>query len=881
MYTKAFEKLMAALSRSALVLTANARLTKHLVAEYDLAMRRSGVLAWPTPEVMPFYSWVSSLWEEHGRLPALTGVRALALWERIIEAGQASKSWPASGVAKASFDALRLMYEYGIALPKEDIYLTEEAKALKGWQAGYEGELRRLGFIGEAAIPAEATKLIDRGVPVANEVILAGFDELSPAIVAITGALRRRSVNVSCWPAPEDCPPAGRVETVACKDEEEEIIRAARWARSVYEPGKRIGVIVPGLERCRKEIIREFTAELDPASVLPGDGSRAVFNISLGVPLSDEPLVASALDILSIGGGKEKTGLLRRALSSRFMALDCAESFSRLDVRLREGNRLEAGLLELKAFLKGGASKRLGEWVDCLKEQRKKQLPGAWARAFTDLLDRIGWSKGLTLASGEYQSLAAWNRAMESLASLDDVLGNISRTEALSRLSSIARETIHQVETPDAGIQVLGVLEATGLWFDHVRVLGCHQFALPSEPSPNPFIPLNLQRAAGLPHATSERELEFARAVAGRLISCAPSVLVSWPLVSEDRELKVSSLFSGFPVLDEGPLPSARLMDMPLAALEELPLEGPLPVSEAEKATLRGGTSILKNQSICPFRAFAIHRLNARPLPQTELDLKPETRGSIVHAAMRLFWEDVRDSRRLQELKDSGGLRGYVENIAAKALHEADIPAPLSKRFMELEHQRLAALLMDWAEVELKRETGFRVKTVELEKELVIGGLSIKGRVDRIDETESGGEIILDYKTGSPDLKDWLSTRPMDPQLLVYCIGSKFDAVSFARIRPGECKFVGICVDDSLPGIKPYESDRFRDKTGGLDWKGLMAFWKEAVEGLAADFLAGKNGVDPNNGPNDNRACEYCELVLLCRHTGGPNEENEGDEHAG
>jgi ATP-dependent helicase/nuclease subunit B len=879
MYTKAFEKLAAALSRGAIVLTVNARLTRHLAAEYDLAMRRSGKTAWTTPAVMPFYSWVSGLWEEYGSIPALTGLRARVLWEKVVTADpQAPGSWPSSAVAGASFEAMRLMSEYGLELPKEEIYLTEEAKALKRWSASYGAELKRFGFIGEAELAFEVKRLIERGAQIPGEIILAGFDELSPAVSSIAGALTRQGAAVTFWPGAEDAAPSGEAGIIPCHDEEDEVIRAARWVRAVYTPGKRIGVIVPDLEQYRKAILREFTAELSPGAVLPEAPETSVFNISLGAPLSEEPLVGSALDILSIGEGKVKAALLLRALSSPFLSGRDALSFSKLDLKLRDENRMEASLFEGKALLHDeGAFLRLTEWLSWLKAAGKKQAPSAWAKAFTDLLGRIGWLKGMKLSSREYQALGAWNKALEGFACLDDVLGKISRAEAVSKFSAIVRETIHQVETPDADIQVLGLLEATGLWFDHIRVLGCHEYALPSEPSPNPFIPRNLQAAKGVPHSTSERELEFAKAITKRLLSSAPSVVVSWPVLSDDRELRVSPFFSGCAVLDEGALPSSRLLDMARAPMEDVPQDAPLPVGAQEKGALRGGTSILKNQSMCPFRAFAIHRLHAIVLPETELDLKSETRGSILHEAMKLFWEDVKDSRRLRELKDSGGLEKYVEAIASKALEGAKVPPPLSKRFMELEHKRLSNLLMDWAELELQRGVGFRVKTVELEKELEIGGLAIKGRVDRIDELEGGGELIIDYKTGSPRTKDWLTKRPMDPQLLVYSIDSAVEAVSFARVVPGECKFLGIAKDKPLPGMKPYDNDKFRQEAGDLDWDGLMRFWKEALEGLAKDFLAGVCDVDPNNLPNDNRACKYCGLEVLCRASDEDTDGNDDD----
>ncbi|MCC6502539.1 MAG: PD-(D/E)XK nuclease family protein [Deltaproteobacteria bacterium] len=885
MHTKAFEKLASAISRGAFVLTVNARLTRHITSEYDNSMRRSGKTAWPTASVMPFSSWVAGFREEYSNVPALTGLRARALWERIVSSDPlVSEAWPSSGVGRASFEAYRLMSEYSISLPEDEIYLTEESKALKRWAGAYEAELKRLGFTGEAQVNEEAKRLIERGALIPGEVILAGFDELSPAASSIAAALERQGSLVSRWPDPLDLPPQAEAALVECEDELEEVVRAARWVRSVYRPGMKIGVIVPDLDRYRRSIIREFTAELSPAAVLPGASVTSSFNVSLGAPLAEEPLVGSALAIISIGASKTHLSELMSALSSPFFAGDEIKEIAKVDLRLREQNRTEASLAEFKALLGGqGPSKRLGEWLDWMKGAGKKQAPGAWAKAFTDLLGRVGWLKGRELSSREYQGLAAWNKALEGFSCLDDVLGKISRGEAASRLISIARETIHQVETPDSDIQVLGLLEATGLWFDHIRVIGCHECALPAEPSTNPFLPPGLQALRRVPHSTGEIELEFARIVSKRLLSSAPSVIVSWPRSSDGRELNVSPLFRGCVKAIEGEMPSSRLLDMDPAPLEDGLPDGPVPVSEPEKAALRGGTSILKNQSICPFRAFALHRLYAKALPSTELGLKPEARGTLLHEAMRLFWEEVRSSSALKEMKESGGLKAYVDGIATKALEGAQLPPPLSTRFVELERQRLSALLLEWVEIECARGVGFHVKTTELEKTLEIGGLVVKGKADRIDELDGGGEAVIDYKTGNPARRDWLTRRPMEPQLLVYSVDGRFDAVSFARVSTGGCKFLGITRHErTLPGIKQYDDDKFKVEAEGLDWDSLMLFWKETLETLAKDFLAGVCEVDPNNLPGDDRACRYCELGPLCRvsELGRRGGADEGDEES-
>src|SRR4030065_580399 len=73
-------------------------------------------------------------------------------------------------------------------LPADDIYLTEEAKALKRWSALYAAELKRLGYIGEAQIASEVKRLIERGVRVPGRgsrigIIVPDLEQYRKAII--------------------------------------------------------------------------------------------------------------------------------------------------------------------------------------------------------------------------------------------------------------------------------------------------------------------------------------------------------------------------------------------------------------------------------------------------------------------------------------------------------------------------------------------------------------------------------------------------------------------------------------------------------------------------------------------------------------------------
>ncbi|WKZ34069.1 MAG: PD-(D/E)XK nuclease family protein [Thermodesulfobacteriota bacterium] len=869
------KRLIASMEKGAVVLTANLRLSRHLRAAFDREMARRGLLFWASPEVLPLSSWAASFWEERGSGPVLGSTASLALWERTVSAGGPGNGALGPAVIRKSYEAYGLINEYGIRLP-EEIYLTEEARALKGWAAAYENELKRLGFLDASGIPARAAGLIKKGgYALPSEVVIAGFDdEMSPAFSGLVLALRSAGARVSFWPG-EDATAPGEVSVRAYESEDEEAEQAARWAREVLKPGMRLGFIVPGLERYRDAVLREFSSELSPASVLPWAGEREVFNISLGMPLDREPLVRSALDLLSIGEKEVELDFISRVLRSSYFTDGGSIECARIDYALKEDNRCALSVEELKQMARrygaAGLEKKADAWVNWLRGSRQKDHPSGWARSFTDLLRKTGWLSGIKLSSTEFQAHKAWNSLLERLSSLDDILGKVTRAEAARRLALLAAETMHQPETPECNIQVLGLLESSGLSFDRTWIMGCHEHAMPGEPSPNPFIPVWVQREYGLPRSSSERELSFAKAAFERLIRSAPNITVSYPLFSDEKERRVSPFFRPFPAMDSRIEGSSRLEDHVAAGLsgrlEDAPACEPPPVSDEEKALIRGGTQVLKNQSLCPFRAFAIHRLGARAMPEAEPGLKPEARGRVIHAALKLFWEKVEGSERLKELHDNGAIDGYVENIADEAMKEARIKPPFKKRFFELERKRLASLLRGWVEVELKRGTRFRVKEIEAERITDIGGLALRGRVDRIDELEDGSELVIDYKSGKVSRYDWLTERPKEPQLLIYSAEGNFSGVSFARLVPGELRFVGISKYEGLPGIKPFESDgNFRKKADGKDWDGLMAFWKAALEGLVRDFMSGQAQIDPNGGVAGNEsACRYCELPAFCR----------------
>ena len=148
------------------------------------------------------------------------------------------------------------------------------------------------------------------------------------------------------------------------------------------------------------------------------------------------------------------------------------------------------------------------------------------------------------LDSEEFQTFKKWRELVLGLSELDPVLGSLRYDEALSWLARLSAETLFQPESEEVPIQVLGVLEAAGIEFDHLFVTGIHDEVWPQAVRPSPLLPAALQRAHKVPHASAEWELGFAQRMTALWLRAAPRVVLSHPMREGDRVFRPSPLLS-------------------------------------------------------------------------------------------------------------------------------------------------------------------------------------------------------------------------------------------------------------------------------------------------------------------------------------------------
>lgn len=885
-------ELMHALEDGATLVTVNRRLARHFHSRFITAMLARGHVVWETPDILPWSTWLVRCWSQI--LPAgeqdasrvqtlLNSFQEQALWERIIsESSEAELLLQVPATAKAAREAWKLLNEWQIQWPFPDSLMNEDTRAFTRWARLYVDRCAVHGWLDTAQLsPILAERLTQEKNLIATHVLLTGFDEFTPQQLELLDALKRCGTEVC---EVESAQSAGRAVRTGLADVTAEINAAALWARALFEQGNmtRIGVVVPNLAALRPRIEAIFDDVLLPETVLPRTPVfDRPYNITLGLPLSRYPIIHTALLILELVRGSLPLEKLSVLLRSPHLA-GAEEEVARralLDERLRKlgGLRVPIDVLgrfvgaldtagKLQPFACPVLAERLTHWRDALGTLLTRQAPSIWSASFTRLLKALGWPGQRPLNSHEYQTVAAWRELLEDFATLDAVVPSFDLVEAYTRFRGLVSGQVFQPKSPDVPVQVLGTLEAAGLSFDHLWVMGLSDDTFPTMGRPSPFIPIALQRQHGLPHATPEREAEYAQNLISRLITSAERVILSYPQSDGERPLRASALIGHVSELDK-PLHSsagapnycARIYGSRwLESLEDF--KAP-PVPKGERVS--GGASLFKDQAACPFRAFAVHRLRANALPTSQVGLDAATRGKLVHRALEYLWAELKSQDQLA--KTSGRtLERLVTHAAARAVaaFQAEYPHVITDRFAALEIRRLARLSRKWLCVERER-VPFTVVERELQHRISMGGLEIRTQVDRIDRLSDGRTIVIDYKTGKASPDDWVGERPADPQLPLYATeaGEDISAVLFAKLSTGEMRFVGFSREaDIVPGVQSFSQTRYSQKY--TSWEALFEAWRDVLERLGEAFQSGDAQVDPRAYP---ATCRHCWLGTFCR----------------
>ncbi|NIB41147.1 hypothetical protein HBA55_16205 [Pseudomaricurvus alkylphenolicus] len=862
-----------------LILTPNSRLRNKLQEAYNHHCQLQQLTTWPGARVHPLSEWIRENYLILLDQAAVEQPRVLAsefqqrqLWLDIIRAdSEGAELINPLRLATDAQSAYRSLLRWSLTIGDvQRQYGENEDLPLLRWATEFENKLDELGLQTFEHMQREVLKACRQGlVPGEQALTLVGFDDLPPLTRTTLDAisLRQRRCDAlsrrdpQLFQQPLQQPHCFRVRT---DNDEDEIRQAARWAHQLIEsdPTSTVAIISPNLGQVRNQVQQIFIEEFEPHYALPETPRYTLpFNFSAGIPLGSTPLISDALNLLRLNLSSRPLEDLVHLMNSPFWGAGtdvahCARVSQRLRSRLRPNLRVST-LRQICHQLAGGeASGELNypHWLDrtlqdfeSLKRRHSGQRPPSqWADFFLEQLNLLNWPGERRLDSNEYQQVTRWYELLEEFCRLDLTGTKLSLSEALDCLGQLAAGEHFQAQTPDSPIQILGILEGSGLVFSHCWVLGMNQRDWPPVPQPNPLLPLELQRAHGMPHADAERELNYAETLTRGYENSADEVIFSYAASEGDTPLHHSALIAHLPEKHPHFEAHSEHWQEYLKSCARSGqwqwvncLNAP-PVSKDELEQIKGGSQIFRNQAISPLAAFCIHRLGASLPLEPSLGLSAIDRGQILHNALADLWEKLKHQKALLELAQTE-LQSLVDTCLDRHLQAYRLKQPdqLGERYLQLEKRRQQQLILQWLELE-KQRPAFTVQSYEESIQTEFAGLPLRLRLDRLDRLDSGELILIDYKTGNPSPRSWGSDRPEEPQLPLYslCYKADVEAVVFAQINAREVAIKGL---GELPG----EHDGIipTARGGELDlpenWPDILNHWRTTLGQLGEDFLQG------------------------------------------
>jgi ATP-dependent helicase/nuclease subunit B len=883
-----------ALERGATVVTGNQRAARTLRHAFDRRNRTLELSSWRPAVVLAWDAWVAGLWrglliEGHVSQLLLNRTQEHAVWRAILDADSERHSLKSvDSLAEMAADAWKRLCSYNGQERLRGAAVSADTRAFQRWAAVFQRRCISEGFLAQAQLEEALRLAVEAGrVSPGGEIALVGFDAMTPAQSGLVEAIRVAGVIVR--DVRLDVSTDARI-LVEAADEHQELFVAARWVRELLErqPGSRVAVIVPGLEKQRAEIDRVFREVLAPElqSIEAGNESSP-YEFSVGVMLAGTPMVAAALDVLRWATEALPLERVSELLLSTYFAMGDSEfgvraAFDAYEMRKARMLRPEVSVDWLIAALDHSKRKaKLGRFMGALRSMRvivanrieggDRRTYAEWAGRMRELLEAAGWGAGAGENSVEFQTRKKWESALDELTTLDFDGVRVGFQRALEGVERIARETMFAPESREAPVQVMGPLEAAGSTFDAVWFLRGGDLTWPVAVGANPLLSWQMQGQLGMPGADTAGDGERVQAVTTRIAGSAGTVIFSYAKESSEGRQKHSPVLAGL-LLEKVSAAEVATDEIVRSIVELEVLEDSTRVRELPDQVIRGGARILELQAACGFRAFAEQRLWSTELEDSTLGMDARESGTVVHRVLQIFWDEVRTQSALKAMTPIERAALLDQCIMEGLRRTAELSATSwDAAYVDVQRERLRKLLGPWLEMELTRAP-FEVKLSEKEfRDERVGPLRLSVRMDRVDLVE-GGEVLIDYKTGDAAPADWLTGRPAAPQLPLYAVLSKertLQGVAFGLVRAGkDMAFKGY---EAKKGILPKAT-----KMRASSLESQVDEWEHVLIELATQFHAGDVRVDPNKYP---ATCEHCGQRILCRLDTASLERDEVEEN--
>lgn len=857
-----------------LVLASTERVSRHIKMHAAFLQSVSGKRSWfAKGKIRTVTQWIEDAWLE--LLPdeqLLNTVQELAVVKGVADrSGLLPENLISStSTARRIAQAYSQFIKFKLPADQDRFRFKREYEVFWQWRLLIEADCRKNSCVFRAELPGLLLTALHEGkVKVPRKVVLAGVLYLNPTERAVVDFLRDAGIEIVDLDFDGVATKPQLIRAVTQADEFEHVAERINSLLKPYiqtpQAAPSIAILVPDMEKYQAPLIEALTLTVSPASLLPAVGGNEVrepWDISSGATLGSRPMIRTAMGLLSITNRQADSDTFSRVLRSHWIGGHSIEGAQRaqVDIWLRENKGLNMGG---KDYLRALAASKVGcnIFTENLRGVLNAQesisgdlYPSEWAEFFEGSLARMGWPESESLSSANYQTLEAWGKALTVFRSLDYQLGPCNYDRAYMWLREVLETRAFQPRLSHvAPISIMTYSDAVGLKFDHVWMLGATSTTLPLPAEPNPFLPVDLLAAAGVPEATSDGQLAKAQRVVRALMMTSADITVS-SFEHDDRgsgvgpselfgpwtaPVKCTAVWDGFGGNEVGSL------DRSTYDAETVPVVG-----SEERKSLAGGVSIFKNYATEPFFAFACNRLGATVFPMPTFGFDPRIQGTMLHLCLELFWTQVKSQKVLKAFSPEAldaQLSDSIEEASIKLLYK--LQWRFGRRLIALEQARLKTLLTEWMDVEKARVLPFEVIAFERRTKVNVFGVELTVSLDRTDMVlHTNGKsyaLLFDYKSGANFTYKYLNASTLlEPQLPIYATHTDpkelgVDAIEGITLSQINAKKLSMHTRSSFTASLFGEGAGKNDIATPSEWADQITAWNESLERMATGFLEG------------------------------------------
>ena len=787
------------------------------------------------PNICSYTAWLEKFWQQQNtehNLRLLSQSELRLLFTKIIKSGPVAQP---DIVIEELIKSYRLCKSYFIEIENLANYYST-CNLFVRWIRELEKTKKERNYIDSTDLYSQIYLSV-KNIAKNKRYFIYGFKKTTPEQKNLFDALRCKTIN----PLLRSNSP----KSFSFPDSETEIQAIAEWAKKLNtnKPNHQIGIVVPNISESQFAVKRIFDQVFN-SSLL--ETKNKPYNISLGSPLLQYPLIQHLLNTLALSGQIIKNRidhqLLIHVITSPYITGAQKESNN----RSLQVNQILATKKESSSFKRiTNLARNCGQFVEVMDEIKQlklqqKLLHEDWLVVFNQILFIWGFSTDRELTSDEFQLLKKFQEESLILNKISDDLNKASFDDAINTLQSHLGSVVFQAQSGTANIHILGALEAEGLSFDGAWVSNMTSSFLPGNIKIPLFIPTKVCAEYGLPSSSFEIIRDDANATIEALNNLSSSLVYSYAKSNNEKEQLPTPYFS----FDEYQLKQRKVTNSrELIAIED---------SQApciENYEIKEGVSTLQDQMSCAFKGFS-KRLNLEKFDAPHIGFNRLEQGNLIHKVLETFYTEIKSKESLLGLSSSE-LDGLLERHIDSAINNKS-----TSRFQQLEKIRIKKILHDYFELEKQRD-GYEVIETESTTEVSINNLSFKIRLDRIDRLPNGDKLIIDYKTGKAEISQMTGKHIRQVQLPIYALTNNVNGVAFAKINATRCEYLVIANDKSALPVK---------KTTAPKWEDQLVEWKSILNSASYDFQNGVATALPEKS-----ACEYCDYDLLCRVEKLPN----------